>query len=87
MAGFSVLHVVKSCEPKIQPMTPPACPNFACQEVGAEVVLVGKEETALSLRFLEIQNWFGGHKILLKSSYTRSFLSCLPPLGKEGIKL
>ena len=45
---------VKSC-PKNPTDDPPACPNFACQEVGAEVVLVGKEETALSLRFLEIQ--------------------------------
>lgn len=58
-----MLHVVKSC-PKNPTDDPPACPNFACQEVGAEVVLVGKEETALSLRFLEIQNWFGGHKIM-----------------------
>ena len=28
-----------------------------------------------------------GHKIWLKSSYTRTFLSCLPPSGKEETKL
>lgn len=80
MACFSVLHVVKSC-PKNPTDDPPACPNFACQEVGAEVVLVGKEETALSLRFLgSFKLVKSGHKIWLKSSEKLELFQAVYPL-------